>query len=510
MLTQSLQGDEVLHLPGIVEAAAASPAAAAAAARQIRKVLSRGSVQPLYAHYNAIMLIRILADHPGQTFTKCFDEKFVSVIEIVLKRERDLTVQQIMRHTLMAFEQEKGHDRNLDALLRMWRKETQSPSQSHTRHRFDSLSQQQLPRHKRTTQQQDSQLPPPAQLVLRVEEARSTAKLLIQLLQTTPAAELSSSELVQEFAQRCQSANRSIQTFMHSTNPLPDEATMLTLIETSEDLNLATSQHQRTLLAARWDATAPRLATVPIANGGQSSNLAGPVRRSAAVVEPTPFRPASVAATTSFARSGPSQISDPFSDDYRVDKLLPNSRHQQPTAWSAFDVEISNSQTTFTQDQHSSELSNSYPSTRPMSAAHESHTEAVNGAPLASGSIPARIQNLSQHARPTPTVLPYHQHLAERHEMQSTPSYMGRQSDAVNFHVMSGAASSSQPEQRHTHGGWTPTTPSDHPETGWDDSSVLPFTGSGRTYRGKERIKDDSPIPELESSSVEFGWRHRA
>ena len=385
-----MQGDEVLHLPGIVDAAAASPAAAAAAARQIRKYMSRGGVQPSYAQYNAIMLIRILADHPGQTFTKCFDDKFVSVVETVLRRERDLAVQQIMRETLRALEQEKRHDRNLDALLRMWRRERQSAPQSDTRHGFDSFSQQQLPANVQGAQQPHGRLPLPAQLALRVEEARSTAKLLLQLLQTTRPVELSTNELVFEFSKRCQSASRSMQAFMNCRDPAPDEDTMLTLIETSEELNTAISQHQRALLAARRDTTTPRPATVASLNGKQSLNAGGPGRPLATAVEQSPYRSESPSGTTNRVQSRPSQISDPFSDEHYVDMVLPNSRQQHVTAWSDFDAEISTHRSTFTPDQHSIELPNSHTSARPISVAHELHTEAFNDAPLASHSLSTR------------------------------------------------------------------------------------------------------------------------
>lgn len=94
-------------------------------------------------------------------------------------------------------------------------------------------------------------LPPPSELAARIEEARTSAKLLQQVVQSTPASEVLRNDLIKEFAERCQSASRSIQSYIHAENPAPDDATLLTLIETNEQLSQATSKHQRALLQAR-------------------------------------------------------------------------------------------------------------------------------------------------------------------------------------------------------------------------------------------------------------------
>lgn len=94
-------------------------------------------------------------------------------------------------------------------------------------------------------------LPPPHELAQRVEEARTSSKLLLQVVQSTPPTELIGNELVKEFVERCQSASRSVQGYIHSTNPPPDEDTLLTLIETNDQLSTAISRHQRALLQAR-------------------------------------------------------------------------------------------------------------------------------------------------------------------------------------------------------------------------------------------------------------------
>jgi len=71
------------------------------------------------------------------------------------------------------------------------------------------------------------------------------------MVQSTPSNELLGNELIKEFVERAQQAHKSVQTYMGCENPAPDENTMLTLIETSEQLNIAMSKHQRAVLAAR-------------------------------------------------------------------------------------------------------------------------------------------------------------------------------------------------------------------------------------------------------------------
>ena len=94
-------------------------------------------------------------------------------------------------------------------------------------------------------------LPPPAELAQRIEEAKTSAKLLSQVVQSTPPAEVLGNELIKEFVERCQSASRSVQSYIHSDSPPPDEDTLLTLIETNDQLATSLSRHQRAMLQAR-------------------------------------------------------------------------------------------------------------------------------------------------------------------------------------------------------------------------------------------------------------------
>ena len=270
-LTSGAKGEEVLHLPVIVEAAESSPVAAREAAHGIRKFLSKDNGQRAYVQYNAIMLVRILADNPGKSFTKNMDTKFVTTVKELLKEGRDMSVQQILRETLDSFETQKKEDENLTPMREMWAKYKSKMEKS------GGLNNGPQPRtmsappfasfdpHQAQVRQQENYfarnhhirgLPPPQELAGRIEEARTSAKLLLQVVQSTPPNEFVGNDLIREFVDRCQSASRSIQGYINSNNPPPDEDTLLTLIETNDQLSVALSRHQRGMLQARKVASA--------------------------------------------------------------------------------------------------------------------------------------------------------------------------------------------------------------------------------------------------------------
>lgn len=97
----------------------------------------------------------------------------------------------------------------------------------------------------------NNKLPGTVELASRLEEARTSAKLLEQVVMNTPPAETLDNDLIKEFADRCLSASRSIQGYMVATNPGPDNETMESLIDTNEQLQTALNQHQRSVLSAR-------------------------------------------------------------------------------------------------------------------------------------------------------------------------------------------------------------------------------------------------------------------
>ncbi|KAI9783369.1 MAG: hypothetical protein M1839_003903 [Geoglossum umbratile] len=254
---------EVLYLPTIVEAAESSPAAAKEAASVIRKFLSKDNYDRPHVQYNGIMLIRILVDNPGRTFTRNLDAKFVATVKDLLKQGKDLSVQQILRESLDAFEKDKKGDEGLTLLLEMWAKEKKAMEKMFGVGPGGSLIPRTLnappfdPRYQ--SQQQNyfarnhklKGLPPPSELAGRIEEAKTSAKLLSQVVQSTPPGEVLGNELIKEFADRCQSASRSVQGYINAEDPAPDDDTLLTLIETNDQLALALSKHQRALLQAR-------------------------------------------------------------------------------------------------------------------------------------------------------------------------------------------------------------------------------------------------------------------
>ena len=262
-------GEEVLHLPVIVDAAESSPAAAAAAAKQIRYFMGREWALKPHVQYNAIMLIRILSDNPGASFTKNFDKGFVSTIKEALKGCKDVATQQILRETLDTLEVNKSQQEGMEGLIAMWRKEKGQgasfggPGGRGVAPHYGyasgygynqpnvGVSEQRPGPGNRGYSARSTQLPPPVELASRIEESRNTAKILLQLVQSTPSEDLLNNDLLREFADRCQSAQKSMAGYIACDNPHPDDETMLTLIETNEQLTLATSRYQRSLLNAR-------------------------------------------------------------------------------------------------------------------------------------------------------------------------------------------------------------------------------------------------------------------
>ena len=125
------QGDEVLFLPPIVDAAESSPAAAAECAYQIRKFLAKSYYSRPTWQYNAIMLVRILTDNPGETFTRNLDIKFVDVTRQLLKSSQEPRVRQLLMEILDDFERTKIYDNNLQPLVTMWQEEKTKALQKH-------------------------------------------------------------------------------------------------------------------------------------------------------------------------------------------------------------------------------------------------------------------------------------------------------------------------------------------------------------------------------------------
>ncbi|KAI1744514.1 hypothetical protein F4680DRAFT_404981 [Xylaria scruposa] len=261
--------DEVIHLPPIVDAAESSPAAAKQCADMIRDYLKKDYITRPDYQYNALMLVRILADNPGPTFTRNLDQEFAKTAKDLLKYTRNDRVRHMLMETLTSFETTKFYDEGLMPLIEMWKKEKEKAQKSSHGAPIQSYLHQQsrqpppqtmqmtappLDRHSQNyfaRNHNSRRLPDPVELAGRLEEARTSAKLLQQVVTNTPPGEILGNDLIKEFAERCQSASRSIQGYMTSENPAPDNETMESLIDTNEQLQTALNLHQRATLNAR-------------------------------------------------------------------------------------------------------------------------------------------------------------------------------------------------------------------------------------------------------------------
>ncbi|KAL4871216.1 hypothetical protein BDV12DRAFT_194578 [Aspergillus spectabilis] len=265
------QGDEFVHLPSIVESAESSPNAAREAAHLLRKLLSTPNSTAANVQYNAIMLMRILIDNPGHTFSRNLDAKFVTTVKDLLRTGKDMGVQRFVRETLDALELQRGWDEDLKPLVEMWKKEKTKMDKA-----YNSKNNRGTWRGTPSRQNSDNfvrvertdTLPPPEELVSRISEAKTSAKLLMQFVTSTPPSELPNNDLIGEFSGRCRRASRAIQNYIHATNPPPDEDTLLTLIETNDELSVALSKHQRAMLQARKALGQP---SPPVDSGTQTS-----------------------------------------------------------------------------------------------------------------------------------------------------------------------------------------------------------------------------------------------
>jgi hypothetical protein len=404
----------VLHLPTIVEAAVASPGAAAAAASQIRRFLSKENYNRPHVQYNAVMLIRILADNPGQSFTKNLDKPFADTVKHLLRNGQDPSVSQILKESLDAMEREKAYDTNLNTVFAMWKKE---------KGLMATAAKQFGPRNLQAPPWNGQQpfgsggggggrgssrsLPPPVELASRIEEARTSAKLLLQLVQSTPPHELLGNDLVKEFSERCIAAQRSIQGYIGCDNPAPDDDTMLTLIETNEQLSLAASKHQRAVLQARRATQgASPSPTVPVNQSQYLPPLPAPAPVSAPITSATYSPP-----------PHPPRNEAPLLPPIDVGSTEPS---HNPTSYKKDDLPLPPSLQAAPGRRRTSSIPAPAPETEddPFADHHSTGYGAPAGPPP-----PHRVEDVSP-------VNGY----------QSTPSYLGRQESSANNLTMTGGA----------------------------------------------------------------------
>lgn len=77
------------------------------------------------------MLLRILADNPGASFTRNIDSGFVASLKNILRDGRDMSVQHMLRENLESLAHNKASDHNLAELLSMWGKEKKKYEKHH-------------------------------------------------------------------------------------------------------------------------------------------------------------------------------------------------------------------------------------------------------------------------------------------------------------------------------------------------------------------------------------------
>ena len=359
------------------------------------------------------MLIRILADNPGPSFTKNLDKPFAETVKHLLRNGEDPSVAQIVKETLDAMEREKAYDTNLNTLFAMYKKE---------RGLMASAAKQFGPRKLNAPgwygapkvqgfgsgggRSSGKTLPPPVELAGRIEEARTSAKLLLQLVQSTPANELLRNELVKEFAERCTAAQRSIHGYIACDNPAPDDDTMLTLIETNEQLSLAASKHQRAMLQSRRLMGASP--SPPVPSGGM---MPPPSNGYTPPVGPPPQQ-----YTQSYL--------PPHNDAPRVN--MPTTQHNQPLA--AQHTDYRNDEPSLPPSLQAAP-SRQHPSAHEENPFADHYTSTYTPPP----GPPASSQNPTSKSEHGGSPDPDHP------GFQPTPSYLGRQESAANNLTMRGA-----------------------------------------------------------------------
>ena len=384
------------------------------------------------------MLIRILAENPGPTFTRNMDTKFVNVVRTLLREGKDPSVQQILRETLDTLEVQRSHDPGLGQLLTMWRSikgqgARLAPGPYRVAPPFDPrappvLSSQQQPSQAISTRRQ---LPSAAELASRVEESRNTSKILLQLLQSTPTEEIMGNDLIKEFAERCQSASQSMQQYINCDSPPPDDDTMQTLIETNEQLSLSMSRYQRALLSAR---RAMGAASPGISPNAEFQQVYNPPSADTEVFAPPPHAPRSAhnSITNGLSPVSPesenaSYSAPPHPPPAIADRMQNRSfMNQTPIPHSPPPAPIMSHAEPLSQDPFGDDhaeksnyegISNNY-GAHPFEPAHY-------GPPIPSSSR----KEVSSPPRPGPGA--YHNGV--------TPSYIGRQASAADGLTMHGA-----------------------------------------------------------------------
>ncbi|KAK9484857.1 hypothetical protein V1527DRAFT_468831 [Lipomyces starkeyi] len=237
------QTDDVAQLPVIVECAQATPLAAKEAIKAVRKRLDPKHASSTVSQYNAIMVLRILVDANSQTILNQIgeDDKLAPVVKDVLKRSRDPSVRELLATTLEHFAFEKPSAAELAELNKVYATYVAGGSESYKLRpsRHEPVSQEKL---------EDV-----------VEEAKTSASLLRQVVSTTPPVEISGSPLVMEFYERCVQLSSKIQSYLSRDSVPPlDESMIMTLISANDTIGTALEAHKAALDRASSLVSPPR------------------------------------------------------------------------------------------------------------------------------------------------------------------------------------------------------------------------------------------------------------
>ncbi|CAK7219168.1 hypothetical protein SCUCBS95973_003728 [Sporothrix curviconia] len=290
-------GAEVALLPSIVEAAESSPQAAAECARYIRKFMYRDYWSRPNFVYNAIMLMRILVENPGLTFTRNFDKKYVDTVRDLLRGCQHAHVVHFLIETLQDLESKGAVDDGIGRLVEMWQKEKAKSKSAYS----VPPQQQQHPGGRGGLWQRPqppmwsgqfpnngpgpstysngqgyanpggfvgpgynmsrgpyerghssaATLPKPSELRRRLREAKTTASVLADVVNTTTPAALLKHDLADDLSARCRRATNQVLEYMNTRDPIPDNNEMAELLATHEALEQTLHHYHRAVLEAR-------------------------------------------------------------------------------------------------------------------------------------------------------------------------------------------------------------------------------------------------------------------
>ncbi|KKA26355.1 hypothetical protein TD95_003835 [Thielaviopsis punctulata] len=271
--------DPAVFLPTIVESCESSPSASAEIAHLIGEFFGKPFQSHEQIQYKAVMVMRILIDNQGvTTFARNLDKSFATNAKMMLRSTKNQNARMLLIETMEKLDSLYPREgTQMPVAVSMWRREkekyghsaqyayalypqyytqgaaTAPHSAGNFLHGQGPVMQPSAPRRHDYFSREHSarHLPSPAELASRLEEARTSAKLLQQCVANSSPSDLLTDDLVKEFVSRCQSAAKSVQVYMAAENPAPDNATMESLIETNEQLQSALSTHQRAVLNAR-------------------------------------------------------------------------------------------------------------------------------------------------------------------------------------------------------------------------------------------------------------------